>query len=105
MKLNGEDAVLHSARREAIVVLVIWLAAVSYTVGSCLWRGYGRSWESVTFVWGFPDWVFWGVVLPWLVCVAVAWWFSYRFMTDESLGEDTAAGGESDVSKGPDDAT
>ena len=88
MASPSEDPVLRSGRREALVVLVIWLTAMAYTVTYCQLYGYGRSVESLTFVLGFPDWIFWGVVVPWLTCLAVSWWFAYVFMTDASLGED-----------------
>ena len=57
-----------SSRREAVAVMVTWLAAMVYTVGYCYLYGYNRRAESLTFVWGFPDWVFWGIVAPWAVC-------------------------------------
>jgi Protein of unknown function (DUF997) len=91
MPAKQDDPVLRTSRREATVVLAIWLTVMSYTVGTCWWRGYGRDWETVTFVFGFPDWVFWGIICPWLSCVALAWWFAYRFMSDQSLGEEDAA--------------
>ena len=91
MQDKHDDSVLISSRREALLVLLIWLAAMSYTVGYCVWRGYGRDWETVSFVLGFPDWVFWGIVCPWLACVGVSCWFAYSFMCDESLGEDGSA--------------
>jgi hypothetical protein len=75
------------ARREAVVVLLVWLAATSYTVGYCVWHGYGWESEEITFVFGFPAWVFWGIIAPWFACVIFAWWFAYRFMTDEPLGD------------------
>ena len=40
MQEKHDDSVLISSRREAILVLLIWLAAMSYTVGYCVWRGY-----------------------------------------------------------------
>jgi hypothetical protein len=80
------DPVVRSARREALAVLLIWLAAMAYTVGYCAKYGYGRRLEELTYVLGFPDWVFWGVITPWLVCVAICYAFSYLFMTDEDLG-------------------
>jgi hypothetical protein len=83
-----EDPVLHSARREALVVFVIWVAALTYTVTYCYQHGYNRSLESLTFVLGVPDWIFWGIVAPWLVCVAASWLFSYVFMTDADLGQE-----------------
>jgi hypothetical protein len=85
---SREDPVVRSGRREAAVVFVIWIAAFAYTVGYCLLFGYDRTAESLTFVLGFPDWVFWGIVAPWTVCVILCWWFAYCFMTDEDLGEE-----------------
>lgn len=90
MHTQPEDSVLSSSRREAVLVLFIWLSMMSYTVSYCVWQGYGRDWQTVSFVLGFPDWVFWGIVCPWMACVGLSWWFAYRFMSDESLGEDVS---------------
>ncbi len=35
-----DDPVLRSARREAVVVFLTWLAAMSYTVTYCYLNGY-----------------------------------------------------------------
>ena len=93
MSKPDQDPVLRSARSEALVVLITWLCALTYTVSYCYRHGYGRSVEEIQFVhlcWGieFPDWVFWGIVAPWSVCFIVAWWFSYVFMSDADLGEE-----------------
>ena len=94
MPARLEDPVLVSARREAIVVLTIWAAACAYSVGYCYLYGYGRPAESIAYVWGFPDWIFWGVVVPWSVCTAICFWLAYFFIRDEDLGEEQA---ESDL--------
>ena len=83
-----EDPVLHSSRREAIVVLISWLCAFAYTVTYCYRYGYNRPAEDLQFVLGFPDWIFWGIVTPWAVCFVIAWWFSYVFVTDADLGQE-----------------
>lgn len=88
MSSPAPDPVLKSAQREAFCVLAIWLAAMGYTVPYCYFYGYNRSLESLTFVLGFPDWIFWGVVVPWSVCVLVSFWFGATFMRDEDLGEE-----------------
>jgi hypothetical protein len=93
---------MRSARREALVALVIWLMAMVYTVGYCVRYGYGRTAEDLRFVLGIPDWVFWGIFVPWFVCLALSWWFAFRFMTDESLG--AADQPDDDVSGGFEDA-
>ncbi len=83
-----DDPVLRSARREAIVVFIAWLAALVYTVTYCYVNGYDRPAESLKFVLGFPDWVFWGIVVPWSACVAFSLYFGATFMKDEDLGEE-----------------
>jgi len=80
-----EDPLLKSARREAAASLALTAVAVAYTVGYAAWFGYGRTGESLTFVWGFPDWVFWGIVVPWVACLAASWWFSFWFVEDDVL--------------------
>jgi hypothetical protein len=83
-----DDPVLVSARREALLVFFIWVAALSYTITYCYTQGYNRPLESLTFVFGIPDWVFWGIIVPWMVCLLASWIFSYVLMTDADLGSE-----------------
>jgi Protein of unknown function (DUF997) len=83
-----EDPVLKSARREALIVFATWFVALAYTIGYCALYGYGRKLEDLRYVLGFPDWVFWGIVVPWGVCIVFSWFFASVLMTDEDLGED-----------------
>lgn len=77
------------AAREALVAFAIWILFLIYVVGYSVTFGYERDMESLTFVLGFPDWVFWGIVVPWLVSIPIAWWFAMFFMVDETWeGED-----------------
>ena len=87
----AEDVVVRAARREAVMALGMWLVAMLYTVTYCYLRGYGRSVESLTFVLWFPDWVFWGIVVPWLICTLVSVVFALRIMGNEPLGEEVDA--------------
>ena len=91
MSTSNELPLLKSARREAIAAFGIWLTATLYSIGYCYLFGYGRAPESLTFVLGFPDWVFWGIVLPWGICTIVSTAFAFWFMKDEDLpaGETT----------------
>jgi Protein of unknown function (DUF997) len=82
------DPVLKSARREALIVFATWIVAMAYTVAYCARYGYGRNVDDLKYVLGFPDWVFWGIVIPWGVCVVISWFFASVLMTDEDLGED-----------------
>jgi hypothetical protein len=103
------EVILKYARREAIFVMGLWLASFLYTVIYCYWFGYlkhpplnflgiqldfsrlDRSPSDLKLIYGIPDWVVWGVGLPWLVCLVLTVWFSLAFMKDEELGEDREA--------------
>jgi hypothetical protein len=90
-----EDAAVQTARREAWVVLGIFVSAMVYTVTYCYVSGYDRPPETLTFVFGFPDWVFWGILVPWGVCLLLSFWFGHTFMRDADLGISAdPAGGE-----------
>ena len=86
--MKTEDPLVRDARREAGATIAIWAGTVAYTVGSCAWFAYGRRPETLTFVLGFPDWVFWGVLAPWAAVTAITIWFSLFFMKDGDLGEE-----------------
>jgi hypothetical protein len=91
MANQNELPLLKSARREAVVATCIWFIATVYSVGVCYLYGYGRSPETLTFVLGFPDWVFWGLVVPWLTFTVIASIFAMCFMSDEDLDGDGLA--------------
>jgi hypothetical protein len=95
----AEDRLVRSARREALFALAVWLVSMVYTITYCYLNGYNRAPESLTFVLWFPDWVFWGIVVPWIACVILSTWFAFRFMGDEPLEDEIAppapAAGES----------
>lgn len=109
-----EDPLYLNARREAGVILAIWSACLIYTVGFCYLFGYlshepdpgstGLSigeWVGpltsldreaasleVPLGLGMPDWVFYGVGVPWLLCIVVTWWFCTFYFTEDELGAD-----------------
>lgn len=88
----NESSIVTTSRREAIVALLIFVCATAYSAGYCTWKGYyGSTTEELTFVFGFPAWVFWGVIVPWSACTVVSWWYAFVFMTDEDLEEPAAA--------------
>ena len=83
------DPVVRSSRREAIWVGIVWAIATCYTAGYCTLRGYDRAAESITYVYGFPDWFFGGIIVPWGISTAVTWAFAFWGMRDDVLGVDT----------------
>ena len=87
MTYPSEDTLVSNARREAAIALVTWVVACVYSVTYCYLNGYERAAESLSFVLWFPDWVFWGIVAPWALCILLSIPFAYRMMGDEPLGE------------------
>jgi len=90
MKMRVEDPVLISARREALLVFVIWLVASCCSIGVCFRLGYGRDAATLTYVLGFPDWVFWGIVVPWATCTGLSFALAYFVIADDELGDERA---------------
>jgi hypothetical protein len=90
---RAEDPVLVSARREAIVVLIVWIVAMTWTVGYCALYGYGRDPASIRYLLGVPDWAVWGLAMPWLACLVFSWAFATFGMRDEDLGVDETSDG------------
>ena len=109
-----EDPVYQHGRREAIFVLSVWACCFVYTVSYSYLYGYvvhvpdpastgpspadlvgpleawNRDPASVTYPWGLgiPDWVFYGVVLPWCVCFVLSLWYVFAFFVEDDLGEE-----------------
>ena len=120
MSRAAEDPIVRSSRREAVVALALFAAALAYTITYCTRYGYLDSPPALdrgelggvnaadeiaaepplTFVLGFPSWVFWGIIVPWGVCTLIACWLSFACIRDEPLEEAAlppdapAAGGE-----------
>lgn len=95
MTESNEHPLLKSARREAVGALAIWLVTTIYCIGYCCMYGYlrnpsdpngfGRDPASLTYILGFPDWIFWGIVVPWGACTIVSGLFAFCFMKDADL--------------------
>ena len=77
-----------------------FLIALGYTIGYCKLYAYGNTSSELKFVFGFPDWVFWGVLVPWLACVTFSLLFASVIMRDEDLGEDPTSSGADDLGLG-----
>lgn len=92
MAHKNEDPVVTHSRHEALGVLAAWLIAMTYTVTYCYVNGYDRSAADLKFVLGFPDWFFYGLVVPWTICLALSWWYAFIFMKDADLGDDRDEG-------------
>ena len=82
------DPLVKSSWREALIVSGIWAAVMLWVVGVSTSLGYSAQPGTPRLVLGFPAWVFWGIVTPWIVCTAVSCWFGAFFVRDGELGQD-----------------
>jgi hypothetical protein len=87
-----EQQLLRNARREGLLIMSIWAAALVWSVVSAYVLGYYRSPLEMNLILGMPDWVFWSVVLPWGACLAFSVWFCFVYMADDDLGQDPDEG-------------
>jgi hypothetical protein len=83
-----EQQLLQHARREGAVILVVWLVCLVWSMSSASVWGYDQPAANMSLILGIPEWVFWGIVLPWGLCLAFSVWFCFVFMADDDLGED-----------------
>src|SRR5437899_2844551 len=87
-----EQRLLRNARREAWLIMIVWAVMLVWSIGVGYLFGYERNPHDISFILGMPDWVFWGVVLPWAVCLVFSSWFCFGFMADDDLGQDPDEG-------------
>ncbi|MFN0195544.1 MAG: DUF997 family protein [Planctomycetaceae bacterium] len=81
-----EDPILVSSRREAVIVLVVFLIALFWSVMTSYTLGYNIKAEELTYVLGFPHWVFWGIIVPWGTMIVFSLLFGAFLVRDEDLG-------------------
>ena len=82
------DPLFVHARREALIILCTWATCLVWSVTTCITMGYDRSAEDIGFILGLPDWVFFGVCLPWGVAAVFSIVFVLFVMKDDDLGPD-----------------
>jgi hypothetical protein len=92
LKRPREQQLLRNARREGLIIMVVWAVALLWSVGSGYWLGYYRDPQTIRLIAGIPDWIFWSVVLPWGICLVFTVWFCFGFMADDDLGVDQDEG-------------
>ena len=74
-----------NARREAWLILLAWAVCLVWTVGYSALAGYGVEADQISFILGIPDWVFWGVLIPWVVATLFSVWFGLFYMANDDL--------------------
>ncbi len=111
-----EDPLVRNSLREAKIILSLWAVLLIYTCTYCYLRGYEShpadpltlgpsvgSWfgplnsfdrDPVSLTTplglGIPDWVFYGVLVPWATCVVATFIFCQFLFHEDDLGEEHA---------------
>ncbi len=109
-----DDPSFLRSRREAFLILSMWLCCFLYSVPYCYLNGYqtreplanavgpgisnlaeglnarNRTSDSVTYPFdlGIPDWVFWGVITPWALCILATVIFCVFIFAEDELAPD-----------------
>ena len=100
-----DDTVYLDSRREALFILVLLCTRLFWPVSFCYLGGYtehpriegevtnllpdlsGFDHEpaelSTPLGLGIPAWIFWGVAMPWVLCILISIWFCFFFMKDD----------------------
>ena len=108
------DTLFKNARKEAVLILAVWLAALLWTVPYCYFNGHMSfsetgviTAENISLTCGIPTWVFWGVAFPWGMADLFTIWFCLFYMKDDDLGEDAgdAAALSEDLNGTPQETT
>ncbi|RMF44045.1 MAG: DUF997 family protein [Planctomycetota bacterium] len=81
------DPVFVHARREALVLLIIFAVFLVVVLATCYSLGTAHAADAVdhALVWGMPRWVWWGIVVPWGAANLVTAWFTLSFMREDAL--------------------
>ena len=83
------DPTFVHARREAVVILVVWALCLVWTIGYSSVFAYQADSAGKSLVFGLPGWVFWGVAVPWAVAAVVSIGMALVYMADDDLGEES----------------
>lgn len=108
------DPLLQNANREARLILFFWFVSGIVTIAVCYFFGYlshesdinstgpdlvrilgpfdefDRSPDTLTapLGLGIPDWIFYGVALPWIACIVLTFWVCLSYFNEDDLGDD-----------------
>lgn len=84
------DATFLNARREGILIFLVWFLCMIWAVPVCYFTGFNSNIdpEKIEMIWGVPEWAFWGIVVPWLAADVFTVWLCFFYMQDDDLGED-----------------
>lgn len=75
-------------------MLIAWVVFATWTITYVGRNGSLEPGESPRLVLGMPDWVVYGVGIPWILGIAVTVWFATFFMKDTNLDPEHEGSGD-----------
>lgn len=93
---------LKRARHEAWLILALWLGTSTWTATCSVLFGYAPDDTQpivVNTIAGFPTWILFAVVIPWIVTAIFTLWFAMCYIQDEEsapLNDESSEGGSND---------
>ena len=73
---------LKEAKVAAAIFLLAFLVCIAF-IAAWGYPGPGERPPEPALVWGIPEWVFWGLLVPWLAMMGVTWWFALFVLRDD----------------------
>ena len=82
---NNYEPIFLNARREALVTIAVWIIGLAWTVGCCSLTGYDVPADEMKVTFGMPNWIFWGVLVPWVLIILFTIWFGLLYIAEDEL--------------------
>ncbi len=80
------DPLFVNSRREAIFIFCLWAACLVWCVPYCYINGYVPEDQEVAILWGLPQWIVLGILVPWLIANVIAILFCIFIFREDDLG-------------------
>ena len=85
------DPVYTHSLRETYLILLTWIVFAIWVISYTLRYGYDLDPDNFSTVIGIPEWVFWGIGLPWILAILVTVGFAVFIIKDDPLEESKEA--------------
>ncbi len=82
LRLSDQGDSIRQSRREFAGILITWGVFMIWVIGYASARAYPDDPSAMPLLLGFPQWIVWGIALPWLAATLVTIFFSLRIMKD-----------------------
>ena len=73
------------SRKEFYFMVASWCVFAVWTISYVGLKGGQKEGEPLQLMWGMPEWVVLGILLPWVFGLGLTVWFALRFMKDTDL--------------------